>query len=341
MLNRFCKTIAMAMFVFPAAGVWAMADESPSPDDVAGWIKQLDDDDFGVRQAAQQSLHRAGAAAIDAVRDAALGKSQEAAARAIDILQRHFRGDDDALRKAAGDVLKQLAAGEDPIVAERAKNALQPQEPKQDQAEEAPLPNRVLPFGGGGIRIEAQAIQIGGDGARRVTMKNIDGNKQIDVEEKDRKIKIVESAEGKIKITISTEEGDMKGNKEIEADSAADLKKKDPDAYKIYEKYSKGGAGGRIQFRALPAVPGGIPRIRIAPGGVPRALPRRVAPQRGAQERFDNALKRLEEARQRLEEAKDVNADSIDEAIKRLDQLRKQLEDQKEKLRDEAEEAKE
>ena len=314
-------------------------DEAASPADIPSLVKQLDDDDFATRQAAQKQLEAAGVDAIEAVQEAALGESQEAAVRAIDILKKHSRSEDAALKKAGEAALNQLAEGENPMVADRAKSALKPEEQKPDAAQQGiPIGPRVVPFGGGGIRIEARAIAIGGDGAKKISVKNVDGNKEIDVEEKDRKIKITESAEGKIKMSISTKVGDMETTKDYEAESAEDLEKQDAEAHKIYEKYSKQGGigGGRIEFRALPAGPRGIPRIRIAPA-VPGAAPRAIRPASPAPE-FDDAIKRLEEARKRMEDAEDIKAESIDKAIQRLEKLREELEARKAELEEAKEE---
>jgi len=307
-------------------GAFAHADEAPTTEQIDQWVKQLDADEYGTRQAAQNKLEAAGTAAVEAVREAALGESQEAAVRSIDILKKHLRSDDDSLQQAAEAALKKLSESENEIVADRAAAALRPEpvQPQQPQDNAKPFGPRAIPLGRGGIRIEARAIAIGGKGAKRIAIKNVDGNKQIEVEEKDRKIEINESAEGKIKIKIIGDEDDMDGTKEVEAENAEELKKKDPEAYKIYEKYSKRGGAARIEFRALPAAPGGPRRIRIAP--VPRAEPRKPDAREGAAKRFDDAIKRLEEQRKRLEERNKADVEAVNQAIENLEELRERLE---------------
>lgn len=338
--------ISFSLLLLSAAFNVAVAQEKPttevSPDDITQWVKDLDADEYGTRQSAQNKLEKAGVAAIDAVREAAVGESQEAASRAIDILQKHVRSEDEALKTAATGALQKLASGDNAIVAERAENALKPAEeetPQQAPDTSVPVRPRVIRFGGGGgIRIEAHAIQIGG-GAKRVSIKNVDGNKEIDVEEKDRKIKIVESAEGHIKMKIEGAKDDMDGTKEIEAESAEELKKKDPEAHKIYEQYSKGGGGARIEFRALPAGPLPV-RPRIRP-----ALPRDVIPEKQREEvekRLEEALERLEEAQEGLEiEVPEIEADAAKARLKALETIRKQLQKQLQDVEKQIEEAKE
>ena len=320
------------------------ADETPVAEeegDIAQWVKELDADDYGTRQAAQQKLEKAGESAIDSVREAALGESQEAASRAIDILRKHVQGTDSAVKNAATAALKKLAEGENAIVADRAENALRPapDKPEQPQENVRPAGPRVIPFGGrGGIRIEARAIQIGGKGARKVSIKNVDGNKEIDVEEGERKIKIVESADGHIKLKVEGKKDDMDGSMEVEADNEEDLKKKDPEAHKIYKKYANGGVGGaKIEFGAFPAGPRGI---RIAPA-LPRAVPDLPDEKRKeVEERLKEALKRLEAAQEGFG-IEAIPAEGADARIEALEKIRAQLEKQVEEVQKQIDAAKE
>ncbi len=310
-------------------------DAAASPEQIAQWIAQLDNDDFAAREAAQSSLQKAGKPAFDALSEAAMGDSQEAGVRAIEILKRHFRGADDSLKQAAEAALQKISAGDNTIAAGRANNALQPapEKPEIDPKQADPFGPRVIPFGGrGGIRIEARAIAIGGRGAKRVSVKNVDGNKEIEVEEEKRTIKINETAAGKIKMEITAKDkGDMDGTEKYEAANAEELKKLHPEAYKVYEQYSKGGGGARIEFRALPALqgpPGVVPRIKVLPAA-PRAVPADRA------KRLEDARKRLEAARERMKKAVEeapqakglIPADvQIDAIIKQLDEIRGQIE---------------
>ena len=333
-----CTRILSALLLIPFACSGIVLADEPASDvavtDLAQWIADLDADDYATRQSAQKKLEKAGESGIEAVTEAALGDSQEAASRAIDILRKHSQSNDKGLSKSATATLEKLAEGENAIVAERAANALKPkvETPEEPQEQVRPAGPRVIPFGGrGGIRIEAHAIQIGG-GARKVSIKNVDGNKEIDVEEKGRKIKIIESADGKIKMKIEGPKDDMDGSKEVAAENAEELKKVDPEAHKLYEKYSQGIGGGRIEFKALPA----RPRIRIAP-----ALPKDVVPEADRieiEERFEEALKRIEKVQEEFE-IEIAPADGEEARLKALQKVREQLEKQLEDVKKQIEDA--
>lgn len=316
----------------PASGAVepkAETPSKPSSEQIARWVKQLDDDAFATRQAAHQKLESAGAAAIDALRHAAVGDSHEASVRAIDILKNHFHGENKALKQSAEAALKSIAEGDQTGAARRATNALK-DEPKKVADEQPPAigPGGIQIGPGGRIQLRVQAIQVGGKGAKRISVKNVNGTKEIDVEEDGRKINIEETAEGKIKMKVTEKKDGKEETKSYEADSADDLKKIHPNAHKIYEKYKNGGGGG-IRIRAIG--PGGI---KIAPGGIPRALP---AP--GGAKRIKDARKRLEEARKRLEKDREKQlpadpAQRIDDAIERLEGSRRELGDDQDAARE-------
>ena len=247
--HKWCLAVLL-IFTFAMTGGMARAEDT-SPDDIAQWVKELDSDEFATREAAQRKLETAGETAVDAVREAALGESLEAAVRAIDILKKQSRGGDAALKQAATKALQQLADGENAIVAGRATDALKLEAAKTEQPDRNATP--FIPLGGRrAIRIEARYAIIAG---RSVSIKEV----EIEAQEKDRKIKIVESREGHIKMKIVGKEDGMDATKEFEAESAEDLKKRNPEAHKIYEKYSyeKVSKGGRIpvRLRQVPAGP--------------------------------------------------------------------------------------
>ena len=77
---------------------------------IAGWVAQLDDDQFAARQWAQRRLFAAGAAALDAVAAVAEEGSLEASSRAVEILSAWSENEDSALRIAALEHLAQLSA---------------------------------------------------------------------------------------------------------------------------------------------------------------------------------------------------------------------------------------
>jgi exonuclease VII small subunit len=317
------------------AGEATKAAES-TPDQITELIKQLDDANFNTRQTATRKLAQAGEQAIPALEKAAKGDSREVITRSIDVLKKLMEGGAEASAKAA---LERLAESDKPSTSQRAKNALKPAEGEQ--------PGGLQPFGqifpgGGNIQGNIQIRVVGGPGARKVSIKNNNGNKEIEAEEGGKKIKINEEAGGKIKVEITQKNDQGKEEtKKYEAKNAAELKKNHPEAHKEYEKYSKQGAGNIIVGGGgIQIMPGG--RIQIQPGGMPRAIPVPIQPAmpKDQAKKFEDAIKRMEKIAKEMEnQGNEDRIKRLDEQIKRLQEMRKQLEDQVKNLEDKKEEA--
>jgi hypothetical protein len=279
-------------------------------------VKQLDAEQFTDRQDASQKLIEAGADAIEVLRKAAAGESREARMRAVEILKRHFQGDDDALKKAALDALQKLAEADKPIVARMAKEILKPK-----PAQPAP--------GQGGFRIGPAQIQIQvqnvAGGKRQVRTKITNGVKEIEAEEDGRKVKIVDDPNNGIKMEITEKKDGKETTRKIEAKNADELKKKDAEAHKIYEEYSKNA--GRLQIRGIQVQPRRAIPLQLRPL-------RRIRDLRGAQDQIEKAAKELDEAVKQLKKAIEdgSQADELKKSVKRLEQVRKEVEEAKEKL---------
>jgi PDZ domain-containing protein len=81
----------------------------PSVDQLRGWVRQLDADDFCVREDASRNLTNAGLAAIEPLSEGIVSSSPEAAWRANSALEQiALRGDDAALHRVAT-TLQQLS----------------------------------------------------------------------------------------------------------------------------------------------------------------------------------------------------------------------------------------
>ena len=88
------------------------------------------------------------------------------------------------------------------------------------------------------------------------------------VRDVDKKIHIEETAQGKIKMTVTeTVDGKPKTSK-YEAKNADELKKKHPDAHKLYKKYGQ----NRVRGRAIQALP--LRRALPVPFKIPANIPR-------------------------------------------------------------------
>src|SRR5689334_17934564 len=86
----------------------APATVAARPEEVAGWIKSLDDARYVAREEASQNLLNAGSAALDPLLAVANSDRPEPADRAIWLLRRMGKSRDDALAVAALERLVQL-----------------------------------------------------------------------------------------------------------------------------------------------------------------------------------------------------------------------------------------
>lgn len=315
-MSRWSLVGMWGCLLFGYAAVVDAADDSakaaPSAERIEQLIRQLDSDDFEARQQASAELAEAGAAAFEALARAARGDSLEVTSRALAILGKAAASEDEVLRTAARKHLEQLAASDHPIAARRAKAIL---EPPQNEAPQ-PVP------GFGGVQVQGIAIAIAG--GQRVQVRVVNGQKTIEVEEQNRKVVIEESPQGAIKMKVTEKAGEKEKTTAYEARSADELKKNHPEAFKIYEQYSKvgGGGGANIQIQAVPVpLPGG--------GAIQPALPQRIRILRGeAAEQLDEARQELQQAVEELRKVteKGPTPDELKQVLEKLDAARKKLE---------------
>ncbi len=107
-----------------AARAAEVGDEAPaSVEQIAGWIEQLEDRSYVVREAAEKSLLAAGSPAIEPVARAAGGKSAEASHRGLRILAEWASSETVATAAAASKSLAELAGSKHPA-AGKARQAL-------------------------------------------------------------------------------------------------------------------------------------------------------------------------------------------------------------------------
>jgi len=315
------KMIPKSMFLFSALlmtvsmGLHAQqreaeVDEQP----IVVLIKQLASPNFAERQAASQKLADVGQPAIPKLTATALGNNREAITRSVNILKIHLKSSDENLKTAAKAALKKISVVEQGVGPRLAREALAPPAPRPQ-----PVPRQAAP----GIRIVPQIqLQVQG-GAQGIKMRNVNGIKDIEITENGRKVKIHDDPNQGIKVEIiETKEG-KPVTRTFQAKNAEELKKKSPEAHKLYEKYSKGGAGniqlGNIQIQGNVFPPIQIPQFKLP--GVPQQIPanmqRRVA---------DIQLRQMERMIQSIQ--KQLQADGEDESAKAtLEHLKKALEE--------------
>ena len=302
--------MAVSMGLF-AQQQQAEVDEQP----IVMLIKQLASPNFAERQAASQELATLGQQAIPKLTATALGDNREAVTRSVDILRGHLKSADTKLQAAAKAALGKLSNVEQGVGPRLAREALAPPKPRPQ-----PVPRQVAP----GIRIVPQIqLQVQG-GAQGIKMRNVNGIKDIEVTENGRKVKIHDDPNQGIKVEIiETKEGKLV-TRAFKAKNADELKKKSPEAHKLYEKYSKGQAGniqlGNIQIQGNVFPPNQIPQFRIP--GVPQQIPanmqRRVA---------DLQLRQMERMIQSIQKQLQADGEDAGPAKATLEHLKKALEE--------------
>lgn len=308
---RISLCLAVALWLHVAA---AYADEplAPQAKSIEQLVKELDAEGFAERQAASEALAARGTEAIDALCKAAQGESAEAATRSLEILRKHLESGEAEVKEAAKASLQKLAAGEG-AVARRAAEVLTPKaKPPEPPAVDPRRGIVVRP----GIRMEPgiRVAFAAGGGGKRVTVKDIDGKKEIEVVEEGRITRIEEDPAKSIKVKITETKDGKDETKEFEAEDAEELKKEHPEAHKLYEQYAK-GVGGVIRIDGGPAI------RRFDPPAIIRE-PRAVV------ERLEKAQKQLEDAAERIKAgAKDD--ESLRAALEAIEASKKELEDVK------------
>lgn len=282
-------------------------------DEIDRLIGQLDAPRFAERQEASRRLSELGIAAIPGLEKAAKGESAEATARAIDLIREMLDSQDAATRDAAKASLESLAKCDRPAAASRAEEAL--------KAKEAEERLKRAPAIGGGMQ-----IVVGN--ARRVSVRTVNGVKDIDVDEGEEKIKIHDDPNQGISVEVTKKKDGKDVTEKYEAANEDELKKKHPKGHELYEKYAKNNAGGIFQVQ-----------IQAAGGGLPFAPPQPPAIIRGARlrhasmmlqswSRMLNSVLPEQEIQGAPQEAKDQLKQQVEEFRQQLTELEKKLKEQ-------------
>lgn len=313
MFARYCtRAIPLVVLVLASAG--AHAD-----DDLAKLVQQLDSDKFSERQAASEELAKRGVEAIPALTEAATSDSREVSMRALELLKRHFDNGDNATKQAAREALQKLADGGQGSVARRAQQVLDPAPTPADDGQGIFRPRAP-------IRVQVVAAV----GARRMTVRVVNGVKDIEVDENGQKFKIHDDPNNGIQVEITEKKGDKEETKKFEAKNAEELKQKHPEAHKVYEKYSQQGGG--VQIRAAAPLPNALPLLpqpeiappQFAPPIAPPPVPQipRPAPVDRTQQ-FEESKKHIDEMIERVKQQAQQNGGNAEHYRRLIDQLEK------------------
>ena len=284
------------LVVLPLIAFVTFAEEAARPaisPELQKLIQQLDADDFADRASASEQLAKLGKEALPALEEGVRSDSPEVATRSFDLLQQMLEKGNEESQAAAKALLDKLAQGGD-RVAGQAKKMLEPKPVPMDPND----PTGRIRILGGGVRIAAPRIIraaplappgiVEGAVVRRAfsvsTTVGGDGVKTITVDEDGKKVKIVEDP----KKGIEGEYAETKDGKEaivkFAAKDADELKTKHPEAFKLYERFAKGGGAVRAEIGLVAGA---------ARGAALDELHRRGADV--GREKFEELLKKLEE----------------------------------------------
>jgi len=280
----------------------APAATKATPAQIAQWVKDMDADEFATREQAVTNLTGAGKAAITPVAAAAKGKSLEVSTRSVSVLKKLLASKDEATKAAARTALEELAKDEKHPASHMAWKALEADKPARNPGRGITINGGRIMIGGGGaggmggiVVINAQAVAGPG---MQISIKNVNGEKEIDVVDGGKKIKITEGKAGiTVTVTDPPKGKEQAKPKEYKAASAAELKKKHSEAHKLYEKYAKGNGAmmGNIQIGPAGAVIG-RPAAAVKPARI-QPVPRKPRARRAQEAKLvAEADKELDEA---------------------------------------------
>ena len=235
-----------------------LAPEPSSASDIVSLLGDLDDPTYVKRQAATRRLAEIGPEAIFQLEAAAGAGSREVSSRAFEILKRHYQSGDETSRLAAREALDRLAARSDVSAAQRARDILNP--PKPVVATNRLGPPAAIPAPANNVRA---IFPAGGAGLRRVSVSDINGRKSIEIDDRERTIKMDVAPGGQITAQI-TDKQNANAVRKVDANDLADLRQKDAELARLFEQYA--GLPQRGGGPPAPARPWGVPPPPIAKG---------------------------------------------------------------------------
>jgi hypothetical protein len=318
-------------------------------------IAQLDSAKYEDRETACAKLAAKGKAAIAALETAAAHGNLEVSSRAMTVLGKLLKSSDEATQDAANEALQHLADGDSPAAAHKARSILDKKNGLSNSGPGMNAPGGMIVPGngfGGQIIINGGQLNIGG-GMRTLSVKNINGVKEIDASEDGKTVKIQDDPAQGIKIELSEKENGKEVTKKYDAKNVEELKKKHPAGYELYKKYAEQPGNGimlRVQAGGGMLIPGGngFPAIPLQPAfplppGQP-LIPVPAGPGAAAPQGNDPPLaiatlmvKNLSSRLERLQKAeafKNASPESKAELKKQIDELSKRLEDLRGQLGD-------
>lgn len=301
--------------------------------DVAELIRQLDADRFSQRQLATQRLADMGPSVFDALVEAARGESREVRTRAIEILERQFQAGDETVQGAAKAALEKLAADDTPA-GQLASAILNPPQNPVSHLAQAQLQRQMIIAQLQAGRLQ-QGMRIAPAPAARP--RNVIRRRTITFRSNNKKVRI-EINNGQIKIETTETKDGKETTKKVEAKNEAELKKKHPEAYKLFQRHA-GGVAVRAELNKPRADPfgGGAPPRNAGdnPFRGAKAVPLPKTPR----ERILDGLKRSEESIEKQEKQlrQLIKGAELDKALDRLQRRRESLKRIRDRFEEKAE----
>ncbi len=207
-----------------AASDGSSSSSASKREQISELIQQLEHAEFSERQEASQQLAEAGAKALPQLEIAAAGGSREAARRALEIVKQHFHKGDAEIRNDARETLSRLAKNENSAIAQRARDVIYP--PRTSMLP----PGFQLP----NARMGVAPPQF----TRTVTSHELNGRREVEVRENDRKTKIQTLPGGQIHFEFTEQVNGRDVTRKIDAKDFGELKQKDAEAAQVYELYN-------------------------------------------------------------------------------------------------------
>jgi hypothetical protein len=263
------STLGISVLLLTVLAAVAMADDATKAKDdkpakpktadkesaanIAQWIKDLGSEKYGTRNEAVKKLVAAGKPVMGPVAKAAKNSDPEISMRSVSVLAKLLSSKDADTKASARKALEKLAKDEKCLSSDVAAEALRGSPPPAKAGGRTIGPGRmIINNGQGGIKIVLGGNVGAGGMMQSVTVSNINGAKETNVDENGKKTKIVENKDG---ITITVTDPDKNKGKptEYKAADAKTLKTLHPEGYKIYEKHGKGNgvAVGNINIANL------------------------------------------------------------------------------------------
>lgn len=208
----------------------AIRDED-APEELAGWIEQLGHGSLTKRRQAKAALIQADAAAVPLLARAALSDQRDVVTYSMEVLATLKNSSPSVdTRRGAMITLQWLAESPTAGTAERAKQILGLV--AGDQQAEPAVPDVLAPANpNAGMAMN-----------RNVAISTADGMRTLRIDDGGRTTLVQEQPRGRIRVTIH-ENGKKK---EFVARNLADLKKKEPDIYALYEAYASQNSGADV-----------------------------------------------------------------------------------------------